>query len=160
MNRLFRLIVLSLFAIILASCGRNEPTHNNVVSVDSDLERFIQSFEEYMEVDASYVSASFASLDAKTMGNCNSWSDGGREIKINIDFWPTLSEIGKEQLMYHELGHCVFDLTHEDRTVVDKNGNTVYGSIMNTYFFGESWAYATYQQQYKEALKSRTLLQF
>jgi hypothetical protein len=146
-----------LIAILLVGCGK-EKSDQHEVYVDSALIDYIQDFEREMEVSAGHVSAKFADLDDPNIGMCYSWSDGRREIVIDTAAWKDMSGLGKEQLMYHELGHCALDLDHNDSTVITPGGNTIYGSIMNHYWFGQAWFYSSYRQQYKDALKENRLL--
>jgi len=42
-------------------------------------------------------------------GQCLPWS---KTIILNEDHWVTLNRWQQRELVYHELGHCVFDLDH------------------------------------------------
>jgi Zn-dependent peptidase ImmA (M78 family) len=54
------------------------------------------------------------------------------KIFINKRKWDTLKESMKERLIYHELGHCVLGLKHDNsldeswypKTIMHKNGDT------------------------------------
>lgn len=65
------------------------------------------------------------------------------QITLNGSFWNQLSFTYKEQLLFHELGHCLLNRSHE--------GNDFYNptSIMNKSFFSES----TYKNQYDFFIK-------
>lgn len=59
------------------------------------------------------------------------YSDGS--IDINIDLWPVLSDIERNWLVYHELGHCLLNLPH-----IDEDLNGCPDNIMNTFMFNPS----------------------
>lgn len=148
-----RTIVIS--ALILSSCGHSDNTN----FVDADLAPYISRFEQDLGVDASNVSASFASLSPPTLALCYQWSDNKNHIDVDLNAWRWMDDLGREQLVYHELGHCVLHQQHENELIVVGDGRTVYGSIMNQYWFGESWFYSTYRDNYKRALKIDGVMQ-
>lgn len=156
MNKLF-LIIVSLMAS--TSCGQ-KPSHYNVV-VEMELEQYARSFELDMGVNVTHISIRFGSLSGSTVGLCTSWSNGDREIIIDFEFWDYLSEDAREQLMYHELGHCAMDLIHDATIILDPNTNSdIEASIMNPYFFGNDYNWSAYRAEYKEALKNRARISF
>ena len=55
-----------------------------------------------------------------TLGQCR-FTAGSNLIEIDQFYWRTLDEVGKEFLVFHELGHCVLHREHRDDT--DANGN-------------------------------------
>ena len=126
--------------------------------VDAELLPFVQAFQVDMQADTSHVNAAFATLTPPTLGLCESWSDGNRYISVDRRPWDAMSFLGREQLMNHELGHCVLELKHDNRWV-DTNSGIIYGSIMNQYWFGETWFYSVYRSPYKVALKNNALVQ-
>ena len=79
------------------------------------------------------------------LGQCYTYSDDSRQIVIDTDTWVDLSELGKEYLMMHELGHCVLDLGHNDS--IDQNGNCL--SIMQS---GTGSCQVRYNQNNREQL--------
>jgi len=40
---------------------------------------------------------------------------GGRTVQINPAFWNSNRENNRRALLFHELGHCVLDLDHDQR---------------------------------------------
>ena len=43
-----------------------------------------------------------------------------REIQIRSKPWALMSNLQKKSLVYHEAGHCILDLPHDDRLMGDK----------------------------------------
>jgi len=58
---------------------------------------------------------------------------GNHEIKVSESYWLTASDSAREELLFHELGHCLLNRAHDDGTMSLGNGRNIYKSIMNTY---------------------------
>lgn len=80
----------------------------------------------------------------KFIGTCFSYYDGHREIGIYSSWWEEEREQRRKLLIWHELGHCVDNLKHDDSTTfvtITEPGspNTIkiayYNSIMSTYIW-------------------------
>jgi hypothetical protein len=93
---------------------------------------YIRSFVEEFNVSVR-VPIVLKKLHANKAGVCLVWSDGYREIQINSTHWQFFTEEQKEQLVFHELGHCVFDLDHDD-SLMPNNSNCP-NSIMRSFMF-------------------------
>ncbi len=62
-----------------------------------------------------------------TVGVCEVYSDGSKQVHMNQDWWPTAAALAKKILVFHELGHCFFNRMHDSRMY---SGGRPY-SIMN-----------------------------
>lgn len=89
--------------IVLSSCGRP-------AIVDAELKPFVDSFitlsrqynPELDLPDEVYFDVVFVpSLKYPIIGSC-----GNGKISISRLYWDTASFFNREQLMFHELGHC------------------------------------------------------
>ena len=51
-----------------------------------------------------------------SVGNCNDYGPNSdkRDITINPNDWADATPFEREFILYHELGHCVADLVHDD----------------------------------------------
>lgn len=58
-------------------------------------------------------------------------------VQIRRDFWFLSSPATQEQLMHHELAHCLLRREHDDSFIVDQN-ETIPKSIMTTWNFDDS----------------------
>lgn len=70
-----------------------------------------------------------------------------RIIKVLSSTWKPLTDAGKEQIVYHELGHCGLGRAHLDGTLLDGSPR----SIMNSKHFNDS-AYLYYHDYYMHEL--------
>lgn len=104
------------------------------------------------QVDVNVV---FQDLTAQNIvGQC----DGIGTVQIDPTNWTTLQDLGKEQLIFHELGHCVLGLGH-NRTMIeftDSNNNTQFipESIMYPQEFGNFLFYQQNLNYYHNELKT------
>lgn len=154
MNRKYLLIVSGL---LLTSCGLNR-TEDRVHS-DAELVQYALEFERSMDIDSSYISLTFGDLVGHIMGLCTSWSNGKREITIDRGYWAEIDIEAREQVMYHELGHCAMNLNHDDAVLLDTSTNhTIEASIMYPFFFGNDYNWGRYKLAYKQALKNQSHL--
>lgn len=73
------------------------------------------------------------------LGSCAIYSTPTRKvISINQTYWEQWANQGRssemEQLMFHELSHCLLNRTHKDTTMTSSDNSTsVPTSIMNSY---------------------------
>lgn len=138
--------------LCLVSCGPKFHYH----SMDPEFLAYSDKFETAFEVD-NQVPIIFGNLNGRTVGVCHQYSPNNPAnwIEIDPEYWENLSDYGRESLIFHELGHCVFGLTHDDELVY-KDGIWIEKSIMNSFHFGEMWYYETYNQYYIDELMSKT----
>ncbi len=94
----------------------------------------------------------FLPLGARVEGVCSiTRMKSGRlilKITINSDAWNKFTEPGREQLLFHELGHCVLFRDHLDEIHSD---GTRFRSIMATYGVPEA-DYKLYREEYLQEL--------
>jgi hypothetical protein len=94
------------------------------LSVSPELQPYLDSFEEEarargidLDFDVNPVTANFNRIpNSGIAGQCFRNPDIPNSISIDLVFWNTQDEIGKEFLMYHELGHCAIGREHRDET--------------------------------------------
>ena len=77
-------------------------------------------------------------------------------IYIDKDYWDNASEMARESTVFHELGHCVLNLEHNDQDVVIK-GEKLKKSLMAPVEFG-GYKYLANYQYYVDELFSETKL--
>ena len=126
MKRIFTMLLL-----LLISCG-SETT----LKTDDVFEQYKQRFTIDTKLDASHISIIFGEMDAKWYALCYYDSDGNY-IHINKTPWETLSDIRREILIYHELGHCLLGKDHYDVDIFF-NGYRCPSSIVTTLLFTEN----------------------
>lgn len=129
---------------VLLFCSGCAPHIVNVTQlVEPELQGYVDLFEHYTSVKynggvnfASEDSLSYYKKDA--VGICLIYRNDDREIKIDRGYWHIIDSDTKEQLIFHELGHCALDRMHEeDILTITKDGemHNYPKSIMYPYNF-------------------------
>lgn len=125
--------------LFLVSCGQSVQDLLNIngtpvkkYKTNPIFSDFVESFSKQFSVRVK-VPIIFKNIEEKYAGVCLKYSDGYKEIRINPVYWNNYSLEQKEQLIYHELGHCIFNRGHNDR-VMEANTNCP-DSIMRSYMF-------------------------
>ncbi|MEM7369708.1 MAG: hypothetical protein AAF587_13980 [Bacteroidota bacterium] len=114
MNMQFSRFLIILFSstLMLMSCEKE-----NVQVIDETFVPYVDRFFEEAQMrgldlkkeDFSF-SMEFGSI-AHAAGICRYATN---EMTINPNHWNDRNEIGKEYLVFHELGHCILDRRHEN----------------------------------------------
>lgn len=134
--------------LLLTSCG-------SPYTIDPDVLPYVQSFEKEFGVKVEF-SIDLAPLNNGLSGVCYR-GEKYRHITIDKSYWDHASILAKEETVYHELGHCVFNFEHIDN-YVNIDGVVIPGSIMFHGTIGNSWYYLYYHKEYLEAFKRNTVI--
>lgn len=141
--------------LILSACAKEKGTN-----IDASFSRYTDRFVYYAKslgkpVNMNNVTISFSNSLGRSadgyeiLGTCMRSGYGVPEVKINIERWSTADYYWREQLIFHELGHCVLGRDHTEV----KSAAGELASIMNPFHLGES--YKTYQADYIRELFTR-----
>ena len=121
------------FILLLSACA---PAQRPAV-VDPAFTQYVQKWNSlYPDHLANEVSIKFDDLskysDSKgtVVGLC-SYDDNGDVVSVDPTFWNKVLDYTREELMFHELGHCVLGLKHNCSLKPD--GTPV--SVMYPYVF-------------------------
>lgn len=147
-------------SVLLNGCGSdifldhiksNEKVCHRAPHVEPEFADHVQKFRDVYQTEVSIL-VEWDDLDEKTMGICYSWDDGYREIKIDRAKWPNLTVDSQEELIFHELGHCKFNLDHREETMDSGKWKKIPKSIMYPYVFGDAYYYDEFRQHYYDEL--------
>ena len=123
------IVAISIASLMLMSCGRQP-----VRKFDSGLDEYVNRFETIGKMHVMDLEAKFGTIpndpndQYKIVGLCTRYEgDPVPHIIIDTAFWNTALDRQREELMFHEMGHCV--LNREHRNDVGKDGCPM--SIMN-----------------------------
>jgi hypothetical protein len=72
---------------------------------------------------------SFSLHDYNHLAECNIDT---LQISVSESYWLTASDLEREELVFHELGHCILGRGHEDGAM-PISGGSIYKSLMNSY---------------------------
>lgn len=126
------------------------------VSENEIEEELLVHFENFVEEAAiNGLEISLAEIDISayveniesrgTLGQCKSYSDGSKQVVIDQQFWNRSSDIEREYIVFHELGHCILGRDHDDSK--DESGQCI--SIMQS---GDNTCNGTYTNQNRNSL--------
>lgn len=94
-----------LLLIFLSACGK-------APQIDSELRPYLDNFFYYAKVyDVELNDWDFDILFASSMENIRGYCNSNG-IRINKEFWNSANYLDKEQLFFHEAGHCFLGLSH------------------------------------------------
>jgi hypothetical protein len=139
--------ILQLIPILaLVACGKQEP-----IVVDTILASYFDRFVRDVGASVQGISGSFGTITLPAVAYCTISTDG-RSITVDRTFWNKSSENQREELIYHELGHCALNRDHDSS--MQQNSFCPY-TIMYPYSFGDSECYANEKPYYFHELARR-----
>ncbi len=138
MVRSFRLgLFISLLVALSTSCkkeSKSDVVSGKTKTTSAVFAPYVASFLENLALsglnpNVSGLTVNFTTdLPANVLGSCTM---GQKRVRINENLWSILSAAGREELVFHELGHCVLNRGHDNTEIA---GIPV--SIMNAYHLG------------------------
>ncbi len=110
--------ILLLFFLVLISCQKDQ---NGVVDVHPEFEVYVQRFKDEAnkrgkQIDFADTGLSIQfrdAVDTETGGVCR----GNYQIEIEKFHWDDLTDLQREGLIFHELGHCELGRGHRNDTL-------------------------------------------
>lgn len=131
-----KLLTLS-FILLLTGCGIGEPVQDprTIHGVDATLQQYVNVYLSYKGSQLGYdIPMQFADLPYPVVGLCTMWSNGYRQLQIDRTYWANADEDARQQVIFHELGHCDLDRGHI-ATYRSSPYSDWQTSIMNPYAF-------------------------
>ncbi len=134
-TEIMRFLIVLVFALVLGACQKNdedigEPTIDPML--DFYFELFAgEGFQRGIEVDfkQTEVSGYFADLsEANVTAQCQHDPNYPDRVVIDQAYWEQASDIEREFVVFHELGHCYLKRSHLDQ----KNPDGTCLSIMHS----------------------------
>jgi hypothetical protein len=137
-----------LLCLLMASCGDGLDDKY----VEPQLSEYVEKFRQLYNVPAN-IEIKFADLEIMIAGVCYSYGNSHEDnyIEIDRDYFDMYSNIEREELIFHELGHCIFNRDHTTERMMYKS-YSVPISIMYPYMFGGSWFYEQNLTHYYDEL--------
>lgn len=144
-----KLLLLLAVTVLVAACGRPPLP---VYQIETEFQPFVIEFEQAynVKVNVGIVFNDSLAKDQGISGVCHSYNTNNIHnwIEIDTNYWNYSNYYGKQQLIYHELGHCVLGLQHDNRLgtigiytniplsimYYRSMGNNIYYSIYNEYY--------------------------
>jgi len=136
------------------SCGPNNYTEESMLSEtqsiksSDELNYYVDKFKEYSvkrgrHIDMSGIVIGFTSKtltsNAYSQGTIGRCYTASKVIVINKDKWSELSNIEKESVVIHELGHCAMGLKHNEGHDVNQWPISImYPSVDISYYYEQN----------------------
>lgn len=117
----------------LSACEKEE-------AITSNVEQALQAYFERFDVEArargfdfslemEELTASIISIaEDGVLGQCHYSEQAPNIVEIDQQFWNRATDLEKEYVVFHELGHCVLGRNHDDTRLADGSC----GSIMQS----------------------------
>jgi hypothetical protein len=113
-------------------CKEVKKSNSEVYEVASQVQPYVNMFVQAaringreLQINRLIVELTDEGIASDTLGICI--EDKVPLIRINSRYWYKLSPWHRRLLVFHELGHCILKLNHNDS----------HGSIMSTYSIGD-----------------------
>lgn len=115
-------MLLPVIAISLLAGCQKEDQLIEISLVDPALQPYFRAFEEEASARGITLDASFSEIEAtireinegNVIGQCWYSSHYPNEIRIDKKYWQNASYLGREMVVFHELGHCSLDRGHTE----------------------------------------------
>ncbi len=150
MARISAKLLLILF--LIPTCCAKDPLRELPAfkDVDPRIEAYYERFYKETGMYPVGITAGFSDLETNIAGECVT-NGPFREIIIDNQYWLDIGDYDglREQLVYHELGHCLLGLDH----LPNMYGNIPL-SIMNPVGFDEGLQLTTYKQRHSDYVKA------
>ena len=160
MTYLWKALLIFLVAMIsLAACGSDDPPLPKVgpegtYKIDP---AFIPYLDQFLLLYKKPVTSLIMAFDTDTfklekdsVGVCHRETQKAPLIAIKRSFWVKATPTTKENLIFHELGHCILNRPHDDRRFTDDRPVSLMNSRLlldleysnnKTYYWNELFNY-------------------
>ena len=115
MRRLSSICLLGVFSFFLAACEGDTPNYNVELEFQQYVDRFIdEAAKRGQTIDFTDSGLSIQFRDAVSKESGGVCYLGQHRIEIEKFFWDDATDLQREGLIFHELGHCELDRRHRN----------------------------------------------
>lgn len=118
MNKLMILVLL----VCSSACATQNVRFPTLVI--TGFEKEFYSFLRYYKKPITDLSIKFSDMAKPNVGLCSISEGEQPEIYIDRKYWARTDETMHEQLIFHEMGHCILHKQHDDNGVHIMNSST------------------------------------
>jgi len=105
----------------------NLPTSGEMKDRPKELDKYIREIKSIFKTcgkkkflsKIENANFSFTNLDNKIYASCYTYFN---QIDIDIKSWKSLPDYSREELLLHEIGHCVMDKVHSETGIMKSAG--------------------------------------
>lgn len=122
----------------------------NEFTIHEDFKNYVTAFEQEIG-DKVEINISYSPQEYPTIAICYYYYNSPERnyIEVDQDSWNNSIESAREEIIFHELGHCILGRDHDNNMIKEYS---VPKSIMYPYVFG--FAFHEYRQYYTSELKN------
>ena len=139
-------VALGLLVFLVFACEKDNVSTNDPFVVD-ELQEYFEQFTiegQARGLEIDLVEANIEGyiqniVEQNVVGQCSYNADEPRRVLIDRAYWRRASDLEREMVVFHELGHCFLSRGHLDEA--DSEGNCL--SIMHSGTSGCNLNYAT-----------------
>lgn len=143
-----------ILALALTGCGlpgEIEKPRREYRIDDPEFQVYIDKFEDYSQhrrpQRVTNLVMRYGQLKEGTIGLCTVERNEPPLITIDVDFWVNASDIERETLVLHELGHCILRRAHWETVTNGVPDSIMFPSLM-------AWHYQQDMPKYQKELFS------
>jgi hypothetical protein len=133
-------LLCAFMGLAASACAPKEKQHEAFLQVDAPFQDFVHNFEQVSAEEGQPLTIDDLVVqfgDTPTLnetGVCE-WADNETpKITVNQRIWNTLNDYDKQEVIFHELGHCVLKRVHQNSEMMAYGGTVqVAESIMYPY---------------------------
>ena len=128
-----------IFSLMLVSCGKYYADPRAILTTDAAFTPYIKDFETLYGKKINNIPINFGNTaNVAFIAVCRKWSDFEKDIIVKKEVWNMLSKEQKQELIFHELGHCELNLEHISNYTYNVNNPYICPiSIMNPQVFND-----------------------
>jgi hypothetical protein len=107
----------------------------------SEAAGYVHSFEQHYMLN---VRIHIGWGEPTLAGSCRHYTNGYRDIHLNKLYWQEMTDKQRKALVWHELGHCILGLDHDNR--LQPNGcpvNAMYREVPHAVCLEKGGTHAT-----------------
>jgi hypothetical protein len=132
-NQIGRITLFAVLILLLGSCAKDDGPQ---FFVDSSLKPYFERFEDeaalrnlHLNLDSMMISGDIRVINSQNViGQCGHTEAEPSVVIVDKFYWDAASDLEREFVIFHELGHCALFKGHND--ITDGQGNCV--SIMTS----------------------------
>ena len=134
---LSQILLLIVAQWLLVGCGKDEQRDpRKYAGIHPEFREFVDSYKSRSGLSIGDLSMNFEDLPDNVAGRCSySYYNGTNypEVLVDPEVWDKMSKAQHENLVYHELGHCVQGLGHREELQEDGCPNSLmYHQVLST----------------------------
>jgi hypothetical protein len=127
-------------AVSASACGQKEKDHEAFLQIDASFQNYVSNFEQASAEEGTPLQITDLILgfgptpSLNETGVCEWAENETPRITINARIWGTLNDYDRQEVIFHELGHCVLRRIHQNTEMMAYNNTLrIPSSVMYPY---------------------------